>query len=226
MLTTKTKPVEQVVTWETIKANPCVNSFRYKYLKRLFDIVVTSVGLIILTPFLVIIALLVKLTSPGPILYWYPVVGLEGRVFKSCKFRSMVNNADQLKKQLLAYNEMTGPVFKIKKDPRITNVGRFLRKFSLDEFPQLFLVLKGDLSLVGPRPPSYHEFLEFEDWHKGKLSIKPGVTCLWQVQGRNKISQYEDWIQLDLDYINGWSLWKDLVILLKTIPAVVGGSGY
>jgi lipopolysaccharide/colanic/teichoic acid biosynthesis glycosyltransferase len=143
----------------------------------------------------------------------------------SWKFRTMVKNADELKKTLMHNNEMTGPMFKLTNDPRILPVGHFLRKYSLDELPQLFSVLKGDLSLVGPRPPLQTEFKEFDLWHRRKLSVKPGLTCLWQISGRNKISNFDDWAKLDLEYIDKWSIWLDLKILLKTIPAVLSGKG-
>ena len=137
----------------------------------------------------------------------------------------MVKNADEIKKKLLEENEMTGPVFKMTNDPRILPIGRFLRKYSLDELPQLFSVLKGDLSLVGPRPPLEYEFKEFELWQRRKLSVKPGLTCLWQVSGRSDISNFNDWVKLDLQYIDNWSLLLDFKILLKTIPVVFLGKG-
>jgi lipopolysaccharide/colanic/teichoic acid biosynthesis glycosyltransferase len=137
----------------------------------------------------------------------------------------MVANADKLKQELLSKNEMTGVAFKMKDDPRITKVGGFLRKYSLDELPQLFSVLKGDMSLVGPRPPLVTEVMEYDYWHRRKLSVKPGLTCLWQVNGRNAITDFDDWMRLDLEYIDNWSLWLDCKILLKTIPAVLRGTG-
>ena len=195
------------------------------YLKRLVDIVVSALALIILLPLLIVIAILIKLTSKGAVFYEWNVIGLNKKHIKSWKFRTMVCNADKLKDSLMEKNEMTGPVFKIENDPRITKVGRLLRKFSLDEFPQLWSVLKGDLSLVGPRPAGPHELERYEHWHRRKLSIKPGLTCLWQVNGRNKISDFDEWVRLDLEYIDNWSLWLDLKILLKTIPAVLKGTG-
>jgi lipopolysaccharide/colanic/teichoic acid biosynthesis glycosyltransferase len=137
----------------------------------------------------------------------------------------MITYADHLKADLLNYNEMTGPVFKMKNDPRITKVGKFLRKYSLDELPQLWSVLKGDMSLVGPHPPLQSEWPHFEEWHKRKMSVIPGMTCLWQVNGRNKINKFDEWVKMDLEYIDNWTIWLDIKILLKTIPTIINGSG-
>jgi lipopolysaccharide/colanic/teichoic acid biosynthesis glycosyltransferase len=142
------------------------------------------------------------------------------------KFRTMVTNAEQLKQELAALNEMSGPVFKVTNDPRITPVGRFLRKFSLDEFPQLLNVLRGEMSLVGPRPLPVAEVERFDDVaHRRRLSVKPGLTCLWQVSGRNRVTDFREWVRLDLEYIDNWSLWLDLAILCRTVPVVVMGTG-
>jgi lipopolysaccharide/colanic/teichoic acid biosynthesis glycosyltransferase len=142
------------------------------------------------------------------------------------KFRTMVTNAEQLKAELAALNEMSGPVFKLTNDPRVTPVGRWLRKFSLDEFPQLFNVLRGEMSLVGPRPLPVDEVRRFDDLaHRRRLSVKPGLTCLWQVSGRNNVSDFKDWVRLDLEYIDNWSLWLDLKILWRTVPVVLAGTG-
>jgi exopolysaccharide biosynthesis polyprenyl glycosylphosphotransferase len=195
------------------------------YLKRLIDIVVSGILLIILSPFFLVIAIVVKLTSEGPVLYEWNVMGFNKRPFRSWKFRTMLANADEIKENLTQMNEMNGPVFKIKNDPRITKVGRFLRKFSLDELPQLWSVLKGDMSIVGPRPAFPYELARYESWHRRKLSIKPGITCLWQVNGRNKINDFNEWARMDLEYIDNWSVWLDIKILLKTIPAVFRGTG-
>ena len=200
-------------------------TFGYRVVKRVTDILGSAAALILLSPLLAVIALAIKLSSPGPILYRWKVVGQGGRYFTGYKFRTMVPGADKLKAQLLAQNEMQGPVFKMKDDPRITPVGRILRKFSLDELPQLWSVLKGDMSLVGPRPPLQSEWVEFEDWQRRKLSVKPGMTCLWQVSGRNDIDEFDEWVKLDLEYIDNWSLWLDLRILVMTIPAAVRGTG-
>jgi exopolysaccharide biosynthesis polyprenyl glycosylphosphotransferase len=196
-----------------------------RFVKRILDITVSAVSLIVLLPLFVVIGVLVKLTSPGPVFYRWRVVGKHGVPFKAYKFRSMYQDADERKAQLLHQNEMQGPVFKIANDPRITPIGRFIRKYSLDELPQLFSVLQGDMSLVGPRPPLETEFRQFAEWQKKKLTVIPGITCLWQVSGRNEIKNFDDWVRLDIRYIEEWSLWLDLKILLRTIPAVILGKG-
>ncbi len=193
--------------------------------KRIIDIIFSLSAIILLSPVLIIISLLIWLQDRRPILYTWNVMGKNRKPIKSWKFRTMVKNADELKAQLLDKNEMKGPMFKLTNDPRILPIGKFLRKYSLDELPQLFSVLKGDLSLVGPRPPLQTEFKEFDLWHRRKLSVKPGITCLWQINGRNKITDFNEWARLDLEYIDNWSLWLDLKILLKTIPAVITGRG-
>lgn len=193
--------------------------------KRGMDIVISFTALTLLAPLFLIIAAAIKLSSPGPLFYEWNVVGCNKRPFKSWKFRTMVVGADRLKARLAPLNEMKGPVFKITNDPRVTPVGRILRKFSLDELPQLWSVLKGDMSLVGPRPAGPHELARYESWQRRKLSTKPGITCLWQVNGRNTINNFDDWAKMDLAYIDNWSLWLDCKILLKTIPAVITGKG-
>ncbi len=195
------------------------------FLKRIVDIVISALALTILSPLFLIIAVLVKFTSAGPVFYHWRVVGFNKRPFKSWKFRTMVENADELKAKLWEKNEMQGPVFKMRDDPRITRVGRTLRRFSLDELPQLYSVLRGDMSLVGPRPPLIGEVHRFESWQRRKLSLKPGLTCLWQVSGRNEIRDFDDWAKLDLEYIDNWSLWLDLKIFFKTVYVVLSGSG-
>jgi len=173
-----------------------------------------------------VIALLIKVMSPhGPILFRQQRLGLNKRLFTIYKFRTMVPDAEQRIHTLEHLNEATGPVFKIKNDPRITPIGRILRKTSLDELPQLFNVLKGDMSLVGPRPLPGRDYRGFnEDWQRRRFSVRPGITCLWQVNGRNSVP-FEHWMQLDLQYIDKWSLWLDFQILARTIPAVLKGSG-
>jgi lipopolysaccharide/colanic/teichoic acid biosynthesis glycosyltransferase len=195
------------------------------FVKRATDFIGAAAGLLILSPVLLMVAILVKCTSKGPILYRWQVLGLHKRPIVSYKFRTMVKNADALKKDLLRRNEMAGAVFKMKDDPRVTKLGKLLRKYSIDELPQLWSVLKGDLSLVGPRPPLQSEINGFSDWQRRKLSVKPGLTCLWQVNGRNAINDFDHWVKLDLEYIDNWSLRLDFRILLKTIPAVLRGSG-
>jgi exopolysaccharide biosynthesis polyprenyl glycosylphosphotransferase len=173
-----------------------------------------------------IIALIIKWTSPGPILFRQQRSGLNGRPFTIYKFRTMVTNAEQLKHELAAMNEMSGPVFKVSNDPRITPIGKILRKFSLDELPQLFNVLRGEMSLVGPRPLPVDEVKRFNDLaHRRRLSVKPGLTCLWQISGRNNVTDFRDWVRLDLEYIDNWSLWLDLKILWLTVPVVLAGTG-
>jgi exopolysaccharide biosynthesis polyprenyl glycosylphosphotransferase len=194
-------------------------------MKRTLDCLLSGVLLIILSPLLVVAAVLVKLTSPGPVFFRQVRVGLNKRKFNIYKFRTMVANAEQLQDQLLSMNEMTGPVFKIKKDPRVTPLGRFLRNTSIDELPQLLNVLEGDMSLVGPRAMSLRDYQLFdEDWQRRRFSVKPGITCLWQIHGRNSIP-FEQWMELDMEYIDTWSLWLDFKILAKTVPAVLRGVG-
>lgn len=193
--------------------------------KWLFDILVSGSLLVALSPFFLILALAVKLTSPGPAFYRWNVVGKGGRPFAGYKFRSMCVNADELKAQLTGSNEMRGPVFKLTDDPRVTKFGSWMRRYSLDELPQLYSVLKGDMSLVGPRPPLLSEYFRFNEYQKQKLAVKPGITCLWQVSGRNEINNFDEWVKLDLEYIRRWSLKLDLWILFKTAREIFTGSG-
>ena len=194
-------------------------------IKRVLDVVISFCLLVVLAPLFALVALLIKLTSQGPVLYWQERIGLNKRRFLICKFRSMVPDADKLLPELEMLNEVVGPVFKIKNDPRMTPIGRLLRRASIDELPQLFNVLKGDMSLVGPRPLPVRDYEGFnEDWQRRRFSVRPGITCLWQVNGRSAIS-FEKWMQLDLQYIDEWSLWLDLKILARTVPAVLKGSG-
>jgi len=193
--------------------------------KRAFDLVGAILLLILLSPLLLILSLVVKLSSAGPALYRWRVVGKGGRPFVSYKFRSMVTNADELKASLENLNEMTGPVFKMTNDPRVTGVGAWMRRFSLDELPQLYSVLIGDMSLVGPRPPLTTEYCRFTEYQKQKLAVKPGMTCLWQVRGRNQVCDFDEWVKLDLEYIRNWSLMLDVSILFQTVRSVAGGSG-
>ena len=195
------------------------------YLKRFIDILVSAILLIVLSPLFLMIAILIKITSKGPVFYEWNVVGFNKNPFRSWKFRTMVVNADEMKQKLMDLNEMKGPVFKIKNDPRITNAGGLLRKFSLDELPQLWSVFKGDMSLVGPRPAGPHELVRYESWHRRKLSIKPGITCLWQANGRNRIEDFDEWARMDLEYIDNWSFWLDFKILAKTAWSVLKGTG-
>jgi|TARA_B100001964_G_scaffold217574_1_gene257767 lipopolysaccharide/colanic/teichoic acid biosynthesis glycosyltransferase len=196
------------------------------HIKRIIDIIISTVLLIILLPIFICIILLVKVTSKGPLIYKWHVIGKDGKPFTGYKFRTMILNADYLKTSLLKSNEMTGPVFKMKYDPRITKVGKFLRKYSLDELPQLWSVLKGEMSLVGPRPAGPKEWSQYEEWQKRKLSVTPGMTCLWQINGRNEVHEFDEWVKMDLEYIDNWNLLLDFKILLKTIPTVLKGTGH
>ena len=196
-----------------------------KLLKRSIDVLFSIIMLILLSPLFLVIIVLILIQDGLPIFFKWKVMGFNRKPIVSWKFRTMYTNADEKKDELLQFNEMKGPMFKMENDPRIYPVGRFLRKYSLDELPQLFSVLKGDLSLVGPRPPLQYEFKEFDLWHRRKLCIKPGITCLWQISGRNNIDNFDDWVRLDLEYIDNWSLLLDIKILFKTIPAVLKGTG-
>jgi len=193
--------------------------------KWFFDLLVSGSLLVVLSPLFLILALAVKLTSSGPVFYRWNVVGKRGRPFTGYKFRSMCLNADQLKAQLEHLNEMHGPVFKLTNDPRVTGLGAWMRRHSLDELPQLYSVLKGDMSLVGPRPPLVSEYARFTEYQKQKLAVKPGITCLWQVNGRNEVKDFDEWVKLDLDYIRRWTLMLDIKILVKTASEVLAGSG-
>ena len=194
--------------------------------KQIMDFFGALVMLVVLALPLAVVALLIKITSPGPVLFRQMRSGLNGSPFTIYKFRTMVTNAEQLKHELEAMNEMRGPVFKVSKDPRITPIGKWLRRYSVDEFPQLFNVLRGEMSLVGPRPLPVNEVKRFNDLaHRRRLSVRPGLTCLWQVGGRNEINDFQDWVRLDLEYIDNWSLWLDIKILFRTVPVVLRGTG-
>jgi exopolysaccharide biosynthesis polyprenyl glycosylphosphotransferase len=193
-------------------------------LKRLLDLTGAIVGIIVLSPIMLATVLAIKITDPGPIIFSQVRSGRSGRKFRMHKFRSMVVNAEKLKKELEKLNEMDGPVFKIKHDPRITRVGRFIRKTSIDELPQLFNVLVGEMSLVGPRPPLPSEVAQYQPWQRRRLSVKPGITGPWQVSGRNEIS-FDEWMRMDLEYIDNWSIWLDLRIIFMTIPVVLIHKG-
>ncbi|HPG40372.1 MAG TPA: sugar transferase [bacterium] len=194
------------------------------FIKRLLDIIISALSLIIFSPIMLITAIAIKLETRGPILFKQVRCGLKGRKFVLYKFRSMINNAEEMKADLAQENEMDGPVFKMKKDPRITNVGSFIRKTSIDELPQLFNVLKGDMSIVGPRPPIVSEVENYKIWQRRRLSLKPGITCIWQVSGRNKLS-FDQWMKMDLEYIDNWSLMLDWRIMMKTFFVVITGYG-
>ncbi len=194
--------------------------------KQFMDVAGGAVILAGLSLPMVAAAIAIKLTSPGPVFFRQQRAGLNGKPFVMYKFRSMVSDAEQLKQELAALNEMTGPVFKVTNDPRITRVGRILRKYSIDEFPQLFNVLRFEMSLVGPRPLPVDEVKRFDDRsHRRRLSMKPGLTCTWQVSGRNDVKDFKEWVRLDLEYIDNWSLWLDCKILWRTIWVVLSGKG-
>jgi exopolysaccharide biosynthesis polyprenyl glycosylphosphotransferase len=194
------------------------------FIKRTMDLVISILCLIVFFPLVLATAIGIKITSSGPILFAQTRSGMNGRKFKLYKFRTMVAGAEMKKRELDKMNEMDGPVFKIKHDPRITKIGRILRKFSIDELPQLWNVLKGDMSIVGPRPPLPVEVELYKLWQRRRLSLKPGLTCIWQVSGRNRI-QFEKWMEMDLEYIDRWSLWLDIKIIFKTIFVVLFGYG-
>jgi len=193
-------------------------------IKRLLDILVSAMALVVLAPILVAAALAVALTSPGPIFFAQERVGMRGRPFRMLKFRSMLVNAEQLKAELLHRNERSGPAFKLRGDPRVTRVGRWLRKYSVDELPQLVNVLRGEMSLVGPRPALPDEVAHYAAWQRRRLSVRPGLTCVWQVSGRDAVS-FGSWMVMDMRYIDHWSLGKDLRLILRTLPVVVTGKG-
>ncbi len=192
--------------------------------KRVMDVLLSSLLLMGLLPLLVLTVLAVAVTSRGPVLYVQERLGAHARPFRFFKFRSMYRDAEDQQPALADHNECSGPVFKIRTDPRVTPVGRYLRRFSIDETPQLINVLRGEMSLVGPRPPLPQEYALYEPWQRDRLAVKPGLTCLWQVSGRSDVD-FARWVEMDLDYIEGWSLWLDVKILLRTIPAVLGGRG-
>ena len=193
----------------------------YEIIKRLIDIICSFMGLLAFSPLFIIIAIIIKFTSKGPVFFSQKRVGKYGREFDMYKFRSMVVNAEELKEKLAAQNEMSGPMFKMKDDPRVTKVGKFIRKTSLDELPQLWNVLKGDMSLVGPRPSLPKEVAQFEEWMHKRLDVKPGLTCYWQVSGRNNID-FEDWMKLDVKYVEERNLWIDIKLIFKTVGLLFG----
>jgi len=198
----------------------------HQLIKRVIDLIGSTLMLIVLGPLLLLIAILIKLTSKGPAVFHQTRAGLNGLPFTMYKFRSMKTGAEKEQATLATFNEMTGPVFKITKDPRVTGFGRFLRRYSLDELPQLWNVFRGEMSLVGPRPLPVKEVKKFsDDAHRRRHSVRPGLTCLWQVRGRNDISDFDEWVRLDLAYIDQWTLWLDLKIMIATLPVVLFGRG-
>lgn len=209
-----------MLSYNLVNANP------YQlFIKLIFEKVITLLLIFLLSPILLICGILIKISSKGPIIFKQQRVGLRGRKFTQFKFRTMVENAEKLKESLHHLNEQSGPVFKITNDPRLIKFGNFYRKFSLDELPQLFNVIIGDMNLIGPRPPIPEEVLNYKTNQYRRLSMKPGITGLWQVSGRNSIKNFEDWVKIDLEYIDNWSLFLDLKIAFKTIYVVISGSG-
>lgn len=197
-------------------------SILYSVTKRLIDIVGSLCGIILLSPLFLIVAILIKLEDPkGKVFFAQERNGRYPKTFKMYKFRSMVHNAEELLKDLMDRNEQTGPVFKINDDPRITKVGKFIRKTSIDELPQLFNVLKGDMSLVGPRPPIPHEVDQYNSYQMQRLAVKPGLTCIWQVSGRNNIG-FDEWVEMDIEYIKTRNLWLDIKLIFKTVGVLFG----
>jgi len=195
-------------------------------IKRAIDFFAALAGLIVLAPFMILVAIAIKMTSLGPIVFSQMRSGKHGKPFRMFKFRSMFSDAEQRRQELESYNQMSGPVFKISNDPRTTPIGRWLRKYSIDELPQLVNVLIGQMSLVGPRPLPLYEVEKFpKPAQRRRLSVKPGITCLWQINGRNEVRDFESWVKLDLEYIDNWSIWLDLRILVGTLPVVVRGYG-
>lgn len=208
-----------VIDVESIKNN---NSIIYLVIKRTMDIIGSLAGLILLSPLFLAVSILIKLEDPkGKVFFWQERNGQYPKTFKMYKFRSMVHNAEELLEELKSQNEQTGPVFKIKDDPRITRVGKFIRKTSIDELPQLFNVLKGDMSLVGPRPPIPHEVAQYDKYQIQRLAVKPGLTCIWQVSGRNQIG-FDEWVDMDIEYIKTRSLWLDIKLIFKTVGVLFG----
>lgn len=197
------------------------NGIIYLFLKRIIDIIGALFGIIFLSPVMIITAIAIKLDSKGKVIFLQERVGEDGRLFNMYKFRSMVSEAEQLLDKLYKKNEMSGPMFKMKNDPRVTKVGRFIRKTSIDELPQLFNVLKGDMSLVGPRPNLPREVIKFTQYDKQKLLVKPGITCYWQVMGRNEIG-FNEWIELDIKYIRERNLWLDMKLIFLTFHVLFG----
>lgn len=193
--------------------------------KYVFDFTFSMIVIVLWMPIFILIGITIKLTSKGPIIFKQKRVGLHGREFYIYKFRTMMVDAEKMQSSIMDQNEASGPVFKIKNDPRITNVGKFLRKTSLDELPQFFNVLKGDMSLVGPRPPIMNEVSQYKPWQLRRLSMRPGITCTWQIMPRRNNISFEDWMKLDLQYIDSWSLQQDFLLTFKTVRAVLMGSG-
>lgn len=216
--------LQDIEGWSVLSFTSTPSSAEAMAVKRILDIVASLTALALLSPIFLFTAISIKLYDGGPVFFAQERSGLFGRTFKMWKFRSMVINAEELRSELENQNEMGGPVFKIKKDPRITGFGRFIRKTSIDELPQIWNVLMGDMSLVGPRPPIPAEVEKYERWQMRRLSMRPGITCIWQVSGRNNID-FDSWMKLDLQYIDNWTLFLDIKLILKTVPVVLLRKG-
>ena len=215
---------QSTITYEEIKFDSELEQRRYYFIfKRLIDITFSLLGIIFLSPILLLTAIAIKMNSKGPVIFTQERIGYRGKKFNMYKFRSMVCNAEDLKESLMKKNEMSGPMFKIKKDPRITTVGKFIRKTSIDELPQLFNVIKGEMSLVGPRPNLPKEVRAFTEYQKQKLLAKPGLTCYWQVSGRSNID-FEQWMELDIKYIYERGILLDIKLILKTVLVLFGDN--
>ena len=210
------KSLDEEITYEEEKEKTF-----YIFMKRCIDLILSLIGMIVLIPVFIITAIAIKLDSKGKVIFAQERVGYKGKIFKMYKFRSMVSNAEELKSKLLDKNEMSGPMFKMKEDPRVTKVGKFIRKTSIDELPQIINVIKGEMSLVGPRPSLPNEVEKFEPWMLERLSVKPGLTCYWQISGRNDID-FDDWMKMDIKYINDRNLIVDLKTILKTFAVLFG----
>ena len=217
-------PVEYIGQFPTIPLHRSEVPEMQLLLKRVIDTILSAIVLVLLLPLLLIIAIAIKLDSPGPVLYLSERIGKKGRVFRCIKFRTMVHDADKLRAKMMHLNEREGILFKISDDPRITKLGRILRKYSLDELPQFFNVLRGDMSIVGPRPPIGSEVREYKLSHLRRLDVTPGITGLWQVQARQDPS-FDSYISLDVTYIENWSIWLDFQIIMRTIGVVFAGTG-
>lgn len=199
-------------------------SAAYRVSKRIFDLVVASIALVLLVPIIPLIVVMIRLDTPGPVFFRQERVGKNGRSFKFYKFRSMHTDAERRRREVESMNEQDGPVFKVKSDPRVTSVGKFLRRSSLDEIPQIFNVFKGDMSVVGPRPPLPSEVEHYQPWQRRRLEVTPGITCLWQISGRSHLS-FNEWMRLDMEYLRQRSFKTDMLILMRTIPAVIARKG-
>ncbi|WP_139903722.1 sugar transferase [Clostridium thermarum] len=206
---------------EAVSEESMEKSAGYYVMKRIIDLVLSIIGIVALSPLMILTAIAIKLDSKGPAIFSQNRVGKDGNLFKMYKFRSMVINAEELKDKLLDKNEMSGPMFKMKNDPRITRIGKFIRKTSIDELPQLFNVIRGDMSLVGPRPNLPREVKEFNEYQKKKLLAKPGITCYWQIMGRSSIG-FEEWMELDIKYIRDRSIWLDIKLIFRTFFVLFG----